>query len=183
MPKVLRSVFILILLGFFTVSSAQLSPEIMADKHLIHAEQLYTAKDYAEAFNVMEKIIALQKEHNLTLSDEFHFKYAQVALAADSTRIALESVSKYLSATGKEGEFYKEALALMLKAEDNYVMTAEEFYNEVIKAEGTCDGLPEGSKCWMEISNHLECYVWNDSLVEGEFATWTGQCSDHVPDG
>jgi len=29
----------------------------------------------------------------------------------------------------------------MLKTEGNYAMTAEEFYNEVIKAEGTCDGL------------------------------------------
>ena len=68
----------------------------MVDKHLIHAEQLYAAKDYAEAFKVMEKIIALQKEHDLTLSDEFYFKYALVALASDSTRIALESVNEYL---------------------------------------------------------------------------------------
>ena len=183
MQRVIRSIFVLFLLVFFTVASAQLPPKIMADKHLIHAEQLYAAKDYAEAFNVMEKIIALQKEHNLTLPDEFHFKYAQVALAADSTRIALESVTRYLSATGDGGEFYKEALALMLKAEGNEVMTAEDFYNEVIKAEGTCEGLPKGSKCWMELTNHPECYVWNDYLNEGETAIWTGQCSDHLPDG
>ena len=52
------------------------------------------------AFNVMKKIIALEKEHSLTLSNEFHFKYARVALSADSTRIAFDSVNKYLSATG-----------------------------------------------------------------------------------
>ena len=46
--------------------------------------------------NLPVNVIALQKEHNLTLLDEFHFKYAQVALAADSTRIALESVNEYL---------------------------------------------------------------------------------------
>ena len=183
MQSVTRSIFVLCLVGFFTVASAQLPPEIMVDKHLIHADQLYAAKDYAKAINVMEKIIALQKEHSLTLSDEFHFKYAQVALAADSTRIALESVIRYLSATGDEGEFYKEALALMLKAEGNEVMTAEDFYNEVIKTQGTCQGLPKGSKCWMELTNHPECYVWNDDLSEGETATWTGQCSDHLPDG
>ena len=183
MQKVLRSVFILILLGFFTVSSAQLPPEIMADKHLTHAEQLYAAKDYEDAFNVMEKVIALKKEHNLTLSDEFHFKYAQVALAADSTRIAIESVGRYLSATGKDGEFYKEALALMLKAEGNYVMTAEDFYNEVIKTQGTCEGLPKGSSCWMELTNHPECYVWNEKLYEGQTVIWSGTCSDHLPDG
>ena len=67
MQKALRNFFIAILLGLFTVTSAQLPPKIIADKHLIHAEHLYAAKDYTEAFNVMGKIIALQKEHNLTL--------------------------------------------------------------------------------------------------------------------
>ena len=183
MWEVIRSFFIVVLLGFFTVVSAQLPPEIMVDKHLIHAEQLYAAKDYAEAFKVMGQIIALQQEHNLTLSDEFHFKYAQVALSADSTQIALESVTRYLSATGKEGAFYKEALALMLKAEGHEVMSEEDFYNEVIKAEGTCAGLPRGSSCWMELTNHPECYVWNDDLDEGETAIWSGRCSGHVPEG
>lgn len=183
MQNVIRSIFVLFLLGFFTVASAQLPPKIIADKHLIHAEQLYAAKDYAEAFKVMEKIIALQKEYSLTLPDEFHFKYAQVALAADSTRIALEAVTRYLSATEDEGEFYKEALALMLKAEGDEVMTAEDFYNDVIKTEGTCEGLPAGSSCWMALTNHSECYVWNDKLWEGETAIWTGQCLGHLPDG
>ena len=179
----IRSFFVLFSLGCFTVASAQLPPEIMADKHLILAEQLYAAKDYAEAFKAMEKIIALQKEHNLILSDEFHFKYAQVALSADSTRIALESVSRYLSATGKEGEFYKDALALMLKAEGHDVMSEKDFYNEVIKTQGTCNGLPVGSSCWMELTNHPECYVWNDDLQEGATAIWSGKCSGYLPEG
>ncbi len=183
MREILRSFFIVALLGFFTAASAQLPPKIMADKHLIHAEQLYAAKDYAEAFEVMEKILALQKEHSLTLSDEFHFKYAQVALAADSTQIALEAMTRYLSATGEEGEFYKEALALMLKAEGHEVISEEDFYNEVIKIQGTCNGLPVGSSCWMELTNHPECYVWKDDLQEGATAIWSGKCSGHLPEG
>ena len=86
----------------------------------------------------MEKILALQKEHNLTLPDEFHFKYARVALSADSLKIALESVNKYLSTTGKEGEFYKEALALLFDVE-----VAQETQ---ISVEETCAGDPERSK-------------------------------------
>ena len=39
MWRVIRSIFVLFSLGFFTVASAQLPPKIMADKHLIHAEQ------------------------------------------------------------------------------------------------------------------------------------------------
>ena len=113
MQSVFINIFVLCLLDFFMVASAQLPPKVMADKYRIQVGQLLKKKDYEAALNMVEKILALQKELNLTLSDEFHFKYAQVALSADSTRIALESVTRYLSATGEEGEFYKEALALM----------------------------------------------------------------------
>ena len=181
MGSVIRSVCILVV--SFTVSSAQLPPEILVDKYLIHAEQLHAAKDHAAAFEVMQKIIALQKEHSLAVPDDFHFKYAQVALSADSMRIALESVTRYLAATGKKGAHYQKALKLMLKAEGNEVMSAEDFYNDVIKAEGTCNGMPEGSSCWMALTNHAECFVWNDYLDDGETATWQGKCSGHVPDG
>ena len=109
--------------------------------------------------------------------------YARVALSADSTRIALESATRYLSATGKGGEFYKEALTLILKAEGNYVMTAEEFYNEVIKVEGMCDRLPKGSSCWMELTSHPGCYVWIPDLEEGATMMWSGRCSGHSPEG
>ena len=71
-----RSFFITVLSGFFTDASAQLPPEIMADRYLMRAEQLHAEKDYAGALKAMEKVIALQKEHNITLPDEFHFKYA-----------------------------------------------------------------------------------------------------------
>ena len=172
-----------ILIGFVTNAGAQLPPEILADKHLIHAEQLHAAKDYAGAFEVMRKIVALQKEHNLTVPDDFHFKYARVALAADSMRIALESVSNYLSAAGKEGEFYQEALKVMLRAEGNEVKPEVDIYNDIIKPQGTCDGLPEGAECWMALTNHPECYVWNEKLREGDSAIWEGKCIGHVPDG
>lgn len=172
MQSVIRSIFVLFLLGFFTVASAQLPPEILADKHLIEAEQLLEKKDYAGAFKVMEKILALQQEHNLTLSDEFHFKYAQVALSADSTRIAFESVTRYLSATGDEGEFYKEALALLLEAEGTE-----------ISAEDMCTGKPKGSECWMELASHPECYVWDGDYDEDRTVTWSGKCSRNMAQG
>ena len=111
------------LIGFFISvlvltgpASAQLSPEIMVDKHLIQAEQLIEKEDYVGAFNVMKKIIALQKEHNLTLPDGLLFKYAQVVLKAGALQTTLDAVSKYLSAK-QEGEFYEEALVLLIKIE------------------------------------------------------------------
>ncbi len=117
MQREISSIFVLFLLGFFTVTSAQLPPEVMVDKHLIAAEQLIGAEDYVNAFNVMKKIIALQKEHDLTLPDEFLFKYAQVALKAGEPGATLDAVSQYLATAGKKGQFYKEALALLSEAE------------------------------------------------------------------
>ena len=73
--------FVVTLLAGFTIASAQLPPKIQADKHLIFAERLYTAQNYTEAFTMMQKeVLVLKKEHSLTLSDEFHFRYAQIAL-------------------------------------------------------------------------------------------------------
>lgn len=183
MPALIRSSCIVVLSGYFTVLSAQLPPEILVDKYLIHAEQLHAATDFAAAFDVMQEIIALQKEHGLAVPDDFHFKFALVALSADSMQIALDSVTRYLSATGKEGQHYREALKVMLKAEGNEVLSPEEFYNDVIKAQGTCEGLPRGSSCWMPLTNNPDCYVWNGHLTPGESVIWNGTCSGHVAEG
>ena len=66
---------------------------------------------------MMDKIIELQKEHNLTVPDEFHFKYAQIAMSAGAVKAALDSVNKYLATAGREGRFYREALELLDEAE------------------------------------------------------------------
>ena len=60
---------------------------------------------------MMDKILALQKEHDLTLPKEFHFKYAQAAFSAGAIQAALDSVNRYLVEAGREGEFYREAQA------------------------------------------------------------------------
>ena len=175
MQSVIRSIFVLFLLGFFTAASAQLPPKVIADKYLIQAEQLIEKKDYIAALNMVEKIIALQNEHNLTLSDEFHFKYAQVAFSVGSMQTALDAVGKYLS-TETEGEFYKEALALLVKIE-------EELKKSEFSSENMCIGKPAGSSCWMALTNHPECYVWNPHLLKDETVTWSGECSEGFAQG
>ena len=185
MQEVLKSFFIAVLLGFFTVASAQLPPKIMADKYLVQAEQLLEKKDYVAALNMMEKIIALQKEHGLTLLDEFHFKYAQVAFSVGSFQTALDAVSKYLS-VGREGEFYKEALALLIKVE-------EALEGLKVTPENTCGEKSVGSSCWMALTNQPECYVWNSHLMnhetrtydplKDETVTWSGECSGGFAQG
>ena len=118
MRKTLRSFFIAILLGLFTGASAQLPPEIRADAYLLQAEQAIRNGDLVRAQAAIQNILRLQKEHELDLSDEFHFRYAKAADAADLSDQALESVLKYLVASGREGQHYVEALALMNNVQD-----------------------------------------------------------------
>lgn len=145
-------------------ASIDLPPEMMADKHLIKAEQLHAKEDYAGALEVMEEVIALQKEHSFKLPDGFHFKYARIALSAGSVKIALEAIDDYLSATGRGGEFYKDALALLLEVEETQV-----------NAEEKCTGKAEGALCWKELANHPQCYVWDDYYYEDQTVTWSGK--------
>ena len=145
-------------------ASIDLPPEMVADKYLIKAEQLHAKEDYAGALKVMETVIALQKEHSFKLPDGFHFKYARAALSAGSIKIALESIDKYLTDAGRAGEFYRDALALLLEVEETRV-----------NAEEKCTGKPEGVQCWKELANHPQCYVWDDYYFEDQTVTWSGK--------
>ena len=104
-------------LGCFTATAAQLPPEIVVDRYLLRAERLMEAEDPKGALEVMGEIVALQKEHGLTLPEEFHFKYAKVTLSAGLVQDAIDAVNKYLLGAGREGEFYREALELLDEAE------------------------------------------------------------------
>ena len=61
----------------------------------------------------IQNIRNLQEQHELDLPDEFHFRYAKAADVLDMPDQALESVVKYLAVSGREGQHYLEALALM----------------------------------------------------------------------
>ena len=118
MQRVTRSISVLFLLGFFTLASAQLPPEIRLDAYLLQAEKAIHNGDLYRAQAAIQNILRLLKEHELDLSDEFHFRYAKAADAVDLSDQALESVLKYLVASGREGQHYVEALALMNKVQD-----------------------------------------------------------------
>ena len=117
MRRVIASLLFVVLMAFFTVAATELPPNIMADKYQLQAEQLIGEQDYKGALEVMNKIVALQKEHNLSLPVVFYFKYAQTALKAGAFQTALDAIKKYLVATGQGGEFYNEALALLNEVE------------------------------------------------------------------
>ena len=104
-------------LGCFTAAAAQLPPDVMVDKYLLQARMLSEEKDHAGALEAMDQIVSLQKKHDLTLPEEFSFQYAQTALASGAVQAAIESANRYLTAAGREGKYYREALELLVKAE------------------------------------------------------------------
>ncbi len=177
MPRIRGSTSVLFLSGFSVMvsmsavlASFELSPEMMADKKLIKAELHHEKQEYADALKLMDEIIALQTAHNFKFSDEFHYKYARMALSAGSAGIAIESIGRYLAATGREGKFYKDALALLIEAEERQIRVEETRF----AVEETCTGKPQGFVCWKELANLPQCYIWDDYYYEDQTVTWSG---------
>ena len=169
MPRGIRRVVVFVFLGV-APALAQLPPEILADQYLLQADQQITRNDHEGALESLQKILALQKEHGLTLPQAFHFKYAQVAFAAGSFPAALESVNQYLVAAGREGEFYQKALELLL----------------AIKAAADrtpCAGQPKGAECWLELANQAGCYLWNPEFQPYKTVTWSAECTGGLAQG
>ena len=98
--------------------TAQLPPEILADRYLLRAERLLAADNSEAAHDVMLEIMALQDEHEIPLPDGFRFRYAQLALRGGRTETAISSLNEYLINAGREGEYYREALELLDSAEE-----------------------------------------------------------------
>ena len=168
---VIGSVFLGVWLGCIAATAGQLPPEIQVDRYLLRADRLMEAKDPKGALEVMGKIVALQKEHGLTLPEEFHFKHAKVAFSAGEVQEAVDAVHTYLLDAGREGKFYREALELLEEAEQR------EQLQSWIGTDKTCAGQPKGTSCWMELTGQPGCYVWNGSLSPDDTVTWTGTCS------
>ena len=104
------------------------SIQTLFDEYPAQIERLMAEDDHGAALDVMSEIVALQIEHNLTLPDEFHFQYAQVAWLVDpkaAAGIVMESVNKYLTGAGTAGEFYMAALDLLDEAKQSLPITPE----------------------------------------------------------
>lgn len=156
MQRMIRSIFVLFSLGFFTVATAGFPPRPQWGDYLNLAKELY-GKDYEGTLRVLKKLEALKKERGFVLTKE----------ALELLREVEGYIKARRSADGNETPADSEDV----------------FDNEIIKTEGTCEGLPVGSSCWMELINRPKCYVWNENLREGEIMAWSGQCFDGFAQG
>ena len=49
--------------------------------------------------------------------------------------------------------------------------------------EEICSGVYSADGCWMEITNHPGCYLWNPFPVDNETVGWSGHCSEGFAHG
>ena len=145
----------------------QLPPPVLLDQLLLRTGRLVEADELDTAVKVMDEVFALGAEHDLQLPPNFRFEHARVAFAVGLVGTAKESVTQYLTVASREAEPYVDAVALL-----------EDVDRILERRDGPeCSPLPEGSACWMELTSHPGCYVWNFDPQPDETATWTGECS------
>ena len=96
MQRMIRSIFVLFLLGFFTVTSAQLPPEIRADAYLLQAEQAIrngdTFRAQAAIQNILEGVLKDQPVRNENSSSVATPLQTQDGQAQDSMQQALQNL-------------------------------------------------------------------------------------------
>lgn len=168
----------------------ELPPEIQADRYLRLAEQAVRSGDAAGARAAMERLASLQQEQGLEPAPEDHYRYAQAWAAAGEPQRAKAAAVRYLQLQGRKAEHYTEALDLMNRAEFGRAgkpqmgsTHAEAGQPSRPKPEPSCTGMPQGSECWMELSNHPACYVWIDRMSDVEPASWSGECRNGLAQG
>ncbi len=166
---IMGRVVLAVWLGCLTAAAAQLPPEVLVDKYLLQAQLLSEEKDYKGALEAMDRIVALQKEHGLTLPEEFSFHYAQTALSAGEIQAAIDSVNGYLSVAGRKAKYYRGALALLVEAERRLLQPAVDRARtgqaepEIEPQPQAVEPSPSQSQEMAEGKPVVDCGQWNSS--------------------
>ncbi|MGI0118056.1 hypothetical protein [Zooshikella sp. RANM57] len=99
---------------FGSLCMADLPAEIEVDRFILAAKKHIEQGHYSQAEQYLQKAIALQ----VTPPDEFYFIYGKVLFQNRKMDQAQENVERYLKRTGKEGEYYQEALGMFTNIEE-----------------------------------------------------------------
>ncbi len=162
MRGMIGSVLVLVSMGFFTVAAAQLPPEILLDSYMRQVQQAVRDGDLAGAQAAIDKILDLQNEQEMDLPDEFHFRYAQVAAAADLPEQALESIMTCLAAAGRDAPHYVEALELMNKAQAEIEERTAAAFRQTATTQAAMDfGDDSSTSASQDGVAGMSCAEWN----------------------
>ena len=96
---------------------AQLPPEIELDRLIVQFETALAEEELSLAHTTVLRIEALRDKLDIELPHEYFFLKARHCLNITDYTMAIKAVTEYLTLAGREGEHYREALALMNRAE------------------------------------------------------------------
>jgi formylglycine-generating enzyme required for sulfatase activity len=92
----------------------ELPPEIQVDILISAAEKDILAGKWKDAVRGLEKALKL----GVKLPGEFHFHYGKALFKTGNYDDSLSSLTSYLTLVGKDGEYYEEAVTLVVDAKD-----------------------------------------------------------------
>ena len=91
-----------------------LSPEVQLDLLVNSAKKDIEAERWKDAVQSFEKAMTL----GVSLPGDFHFLYGKALYKTGSYEYALSSLTIYLTLVGRDGEYYEEAIPLVVDAEN-----------------------------------------------------------------
>ncbi len=97
-------------------TAQELPPEIQADRLMVQVDRQIATEQYGAALRALDRILALQQEHDIELPAPFWMKRAEVAMGTEDYLEAIASATRYLEVAGREGEHYMAALELHYEA-------------------------------------------------------------------
>lgn len=97
-------------------AAQELPPEIQVDRLMVQVDHQMVAEQYGAALRTMDRILALQQEHDIEIPDAFWMRRAEAAVGAEDYLEAIASATRYLEAAGREGEHYMAALQVHYEA-------------------------------------------------------------------
>jgi len=119
----------------------ELAPEVQLDLLVNSATKSMKAGRWEDAVQSFEKAMKL----GVSLPGEFHFLYGKALYKTRSYEYALSSLTVYLTLVGRDGEYYEDAITLVVDAENKQKeemrRTSESKQQKVEAASETEDGM------------------------------------------
>ena len=105
-----------------TAQAAQLPPEIELDRLMVKLETAIAGEEVLEAHVTTLAIEELHDERGIELPHEYFFLKAGLYLNVRAYLAAIQAITEYLVLVGREGERYREALAVLNRAEREFAI-------------------------------------------------------------
>ncbi len=141
------SLALMMMVAYFTgipttfATDKDLSPDVQVDILMKAAKNDMDAERWKDAVENFERAMNL----GVNLPGEFHYLYGKALFKTESYEYSQSSLTNYLTLVGRDGEFYEEAITLVVDAEnkkkEKIRRTTEVSHKKIEAASETEDGM------------------------------------------